>query len=215
MAEIGILSYGAYLPRRRLQRSAIHAVNAWFAPALKALAQGERCIANWDEDSITMAVEAGRDALSGFDRARVTGLSLASTSLPFIDRLNSGVVKEALALPDGMTAFDTTGGQRAATTMLIETLKAAAYAPSHHLCIAAEMRKSRPASEGELTQGDAAAALLVGSGEPILRFLGAHSMTIDFVDHYRSAGMEFTIFTALRDVQRISLSALTSTEVLM
>src|ERR1700722_12145368 len=156
MAEIGILSYGAYLPRRRLQRSAIHAVNAWFAPALKALAQGERCIANWDEDSITMAVEAGRDALSGFARARVTGLSLAASSLPFIGRLNSGVVKEALALPDGMTAFDTTGGQRAATTMLIETLQAAAYAPSHHLCIAAEMRKSRPASEGELTQGDAA-----------------------------------------------------------
>ena len=42
--DFGILSFGAYLPRARLQRKAIAAANSWFAPGLRGLAQGERCI---------------------------------------------------------------------------------------------------------------------------------------------------------------------------
>ena len=76
MSDVGILAFGAYVPRRRLQRSAIYAANAWFAPGLKGLAKGERAVGDWDEDSITMAVEAGRDALTGIDRASVGSLSL-------------------------------------------------------------------------------------------------------------------------------------------
>ena len=63
--ESGILSYGAYLPRRRLQRKSIAAANSWFAPGLRGLARGERAMANWDEDTVTMAVEAARDCLAG------------------------------------------------------------------------------------------------------------------------------------------------------
>ena len=67
--DVGILSFGAYVPRKRLQRSAIYATNSWFAPGLKGLAKGERAVGDWDEDSITMAVEAGRDALTGISAA--------------------------------------------------------------------------------------------------------------------------------------------------
>ena len=93
-SDVGILSFGAYIPRKRLQRSAIHAANAWFAPGLAGLAKGERAIGDWDEDSVTMAVEAARDALVGIDRERIGSLSLASTTFPFVDRLNVGIVKE-------------------------------------------------------------------------------------------------------------------------
>ena len=54
--SFGILDFGAYVPRRRLQRSAIHAANGWFAGGLKGLAKGERAVAHWDEDTITLAV---------------------------------------------------------------------------------------------------------------------------------------------------------------
>lgn len=187
---VGILSYGAYLPRLRLQRSAIYAANAWFAGGLKGLAKGERAIANWDEDSVTMAVEAARDCLTGIDRRTVTALSLASTTHPFADRLNSGIVKEALTLPDGIQSLDIAGSQRAGTSSLIQALNAGANG-STQLCLASELRKARPASEGELIQGDAAAALLVGTGDPIARFIGSHSTTLDFVAHFRASGAEF------------------------
>jgi hydroxymethylglutaryl-CoA synthase len=189
--DFGILSFGAYIPQRRLQRTSIYAANAWFAPELKGLSKGERAIGNWDEDAITMAVEAARDALTGWHRASIGGLSLASTTLPFADRLNAGVVKEALNLEDAVSALDNTGSLRAGTSALIQVLKAAAAGASPHLCIAADMRKAPPASEAELVYGDAAAAMLVGSGKPIAKFLGAHSITVDFVDHFRAAGVDF------------------------
>jgi len=189
--HIGILAYGAYVPQRRLQRSAIYAANAWFAPDLRGLAKGEKAVASWDEDAITMAVESGRDALTGIDRAEVGAVSLASTTLPFADRLNSGIVKEALTLADATAASDATGSQRCGTSALIQALHAAAPGRKPQLCIASDLRKAAPASGDELMIGDAAAALLVGHGEPVARFLGAHSVTVDFVDHFRSTGVEF------------------------
>ena len=189
-ANSGILSYGAYIPRLRLQRSAIFAANAWFAAGLKGLAMGERAIANWDEDSVTMAVEAARDCLTGFDRGTVTALSLASTTHPFADRLNSGIVKEALTLSDSISALDVAGSQRAGTSSLIQALNAGVNGGTQ-LCVASELRKARPASEGERVQGDAAAAILVGTGDPIARFIGSHSVTLDFVDHFRASGADF------------------------
>ncbi len=187
--DIGILAYGAYIPRSRLQRSAVYAANAWFAPGLKGAAKGERASANWDEDTITMGVEAGRDALTGIDRNTIGAVVLASTTLPFADRLNAGVVKEALNLPDAVASLDSAGSQRAGTSALIQALNGAGAKPT--LCVASERRLARPASEAELSQGDAAAALLVGKGKVIARLLGTHSVTIDFVDHFRADGEQF------------------------
>ena len=59
MTRRGILSFGAYVPRRRLDRRAIAAAHAWANPNLKALARGTRAICGQDEDSLTMAVAAG------------------------------------------------------------------------------------------------------------------------------------------------------------
>ena len=58
----GIVAYGAYVPLLRLERAAIHASNAWYAPGLKK--SGARSLAAWDEDVITMAVAAARDCLA-------------------------------------------------------------------------------------------------------------------------------------------------------
>jgi hydroxymethylglutaryl-CoA synthase len=54
---VGIVSYGSYVPYRRLKRSAIAQVLG------VAAGKGERSVASFDEDSASMAVEAARDAL--------------------------------------------------------------------------------------------------------------------------------------------------------
>lgn len=187
----GIISYGAYIPRMRLQRSAVHAANHWFAPGLKGLAKGERAIANWDEDPITMAVEAARDCLGARQRDLVNGVMLASTTHPYADRLNAGIVKEALVLSDTVGAADVGGGQRAGTTMLTHAFNNAVAGGGPVLAVAAEQRKARPASEDELMNGDAAAAFLVGSQDGIARLIASRSLTIDFVDHFRTSGEAF------------------------
>src|SRR2546422_48679 len=147
---VGILACGAYIPRLRLARRAIAEANSWFNAALKAQGRGERAMCNWDEDPVTMAVEAARDALAGRDRASIRGLNFASTTFPFLDRLNAGIVAAALNLAEDLRALDIGATQRAATSAL-----AAALAGSGEtLIVAAEQRRARAASPIEMAAGD-------------------------------------------------------------
>lgn len=188
---VGILSAGAYVPRTRLQRQVVAAAHAWFAPGLKGLAKGERAASNWDEDAITMAVEAARECLTGDDRAQVSRIVLASTTHPFADRQNSVVVKEALNLADDVGALDVAGSQRAGTSALLDALYAAKGGAGQVLCIASEKRRAQPASELEMTTADAAAALLIGEGPGAAEFVAGHSVSVDFVDHFREPDSAF------------------------
>ncbi len=71
---VGITSYGGYVPRLRMSRAAMVAANAWMNPALKAYAKGERAMCYWDEDALTLAVEASRDCLKGRERGNLRAL---------------------------------------------------------------------------------------------------------------------------------------------
>ena len=190
-STVGILAYGAYLPRLRLARRSVADANAWFNPALKGLAKGERTMCYWDEDAVTMAVEAARDCLTAQDRGAVTSLVFASTSFPFEDRLNAGIVLEALNLTPSVNAQDLTASQRAATSGLVTALQVARGGAGPVLLVASEKRRTKTASPLELQTGDGAAALLVGSGPVVARLIGHASRTVDFVDHYRGEGFEF------------------------
>ena len=181
--DFGILSYGAYLPRRRLQRKVVAAANAWFAPGLRGLAKGERAMANWDEDAVTMAVEAARDCLAGLAPAALERLLLASTTHPYDDRQNAAIVANALHLGASLRVLDVTGSQRAGTSALMSALAAGGSA----LVTAGEHRLAKAASPQEMHYGDGAAALLVGSGKPVARLIGSHSETFDFVHQFRSS----------------------------
>ncbi len=146
---------------------------------------------NWDEDPVTMAVAAARDCLAGADRARLRGLFLASTSLPFADRQNAGIVANALLLRDGVLSLDVTSSQKAGTSGLVAALDAVQGRPDGSLLfIASDQRHTKSASTQELWFGDGAAALELGTRDVVARFLGAASRTVDFIDHYRPADRE-------------------------
>lgn len=193
---IGITAYGAYIPRRRLQRKAIAQANAWIAPNLVGGAKGERAMANWDEDAVTMAFEAGRDCVPASDpvkdRAHVDGIYLASTTLPYADRQNAGIVAAALGLGENISSIDYASSQRAGTSAMISALDAvAAGRLNAPLLIASDKRKTRAASAQELAYGDAAAAFALGRDNVIARLVGSHTLTLDFVDHFRGEGEDF------------------------
>ncbi len=185
MGAAGILGYGAYVPITRLKRSAIHAANGWFG---SPRGSGEKAVSDWDEDAVTMAVEAARDCLGERDRSATDAVWLASTTAPFADRQNAGLVKEALDLRDQTGSIDAGGSQRAGTSSLIAALDAAAGSGRTILHCASERALPAPASQREMTSGDAAACLLVGTGDVICEVIGSHSVTIDFVDHFRESG---------------------------
>jgi 3-hydroxy-3-methylglutaryl CoA synthase len=192
----GIVSFGGYIPRLRLQRKAAAAANAWYAPNLMGAGKGERSMCNWDEDSITMAVEAGRDCLPASDpiagRSHIDAIYFASTTAPFADRQNAGVIAAALSLREEIASADIGGSQRAATSALLAALNAVkAGAAKNALVLTADKRKARAASAQELAFGDGAAAVAVGSEKVIAKLVGSASFTVDFVDHFRSEGEDY------------------------
>lgn len=193
--SVGIHAFGGYVPKARLQRGVIAEANAWFNPGLRGLGKGERATANWDEDAVTMAVEAARDALGGTGggtgKDGINGVFLASTSLPFQDRQNAGIVAEALHLGHALQTMDVAGSQRAGTSALLNALQAAGGGGGPILVAGAERRRTKAASPLELTTGDGAAALVVGDGDGIAKLLGHASESIDFVDHYRGQDETF------------------------
>ncbi|MDY7080741.1 MAG: SDR family NAD(P)-dependent oxidoreductase, partial [Chloroflexota bacterium] len=189
---IGIVSYGGYIPRLRLNRMSIFQDIGWLVPAVIMVAQGERSFCNWDEDSVTMAVAASRDCLTGLDRSKVDGLYLASTTLPFADRLNAGIVATALNLRDDILTADFTSSQKAGTSALITALEAVNSGSKKRVLVtASDRREAKAASFYEMWFGDGAASLLLGDEDVIAEFKGAHSISCDFVPHYRGARRRF------------------------
>ena len=186
----GIISYGGYIPRLRLDRMSIYQHIGWLMPATVMVAQGERSMCNWDEDSLTMAVAAARDCLVGMDKKEIDALYLASTTLPYADRLNAGITATALNLRYDIQTADFTSSQKAGTTAVIAALDTA-KSGKQVLVSAADQRAAKAGSFYEMWFGDGAAALIIGDGEGIAEFKGAHSLSYDFVSHYRGAKQRF------------------------
>ncbi|MBW2611219.1 MAG: SDR family NAD(P)-dependent oxidoreductase [Deltaproteobacteria bacterium] len=185
---IGITSYGAYIPRLRLDRMSIFQSMGWFAPAIMMVAQGERSMCNWDEDTITMAVAASRDCLKGVDKTALDGLYLASTTVPFADRQNAGIVSAALNLGSELITSDFSASQKAGSTALITALETVKSGDRKNVLVAAsDKRETRAAYFYEMWFGDGAGAFTVGSTDVIAEYKGSFSVSHDFVDHYRGA----------------------------
>lgn len=180
---LGITGFGGYVPRLRMERGAIAAAHQWMAPSLRGLAKGHRAFCSWDEDSVTMAVEAARDAVprrgwQGFDR-----LMIASTTLPFSDLQNAALVAAALGMRESIRTIDIAHSQRAGTTALLEALGGDGSA----LVVASERPRAKPASVQEMAFGAGAAAFTVGREGVLAELLGSASVSAAFVDHFRAA----------------------------
>jgi len=189
---IGLLSYGGFLPRYRLDRKLVFKAMGWFNPATYGLARGERTVASYDEDALTMAVAAMVDCLGDRDRNGISGLYLGSTTLPFAERQGAALVAGALDLRDQVRTADFGGCHRAGTSALLAAFDAVTAGSSSEVLVgAADCRVGRPGGSSEHLYGDGAAALLVGEGDAIATLTASHSVSFDMVDTYRAADAKY------------------------
>lgn len=171
MAET-LNEYGWYLPTARLSREAIGAATR------TAAGRGTRAVANYDEDSLTLAVEAGRTV----DVAGAPVLYLASTSAPFADKTNATLVHAGL-LADPATLSLDVGGLRGG----LGAVRVAAETGG--VALASDVRTGRPGSSAERDGGDAAAVFRFGGpGEPIAEVVANASLSLELMDTWRAAG---------------------------
>ena len=177
----GIVSYGAYIPYYRLPRKVIN--TAWS----RAGGSGEKAVAGFDEDPITMSVAAGLDCLKETAPKTVGALYLATTSAPYKERQNSTIVATALDLHREARNTDFANCLRVGTNALLSAADAVnAGALKSVLVTAADMRLGGAAGGDEQAFGDGAAALLLGNEKIAAEIEGSYTLSDDLVDYWRS-----------------------------
>jgi len=187
---IGIVSYGAYIPLLRISRKTLSSATGWLNVGTKAA--GEKAVANYDEDSLTMGVAAAMDCIRGIDRENVEGLNFATTTSPFIERPAAVMTATALDLKPDIRTADFGNSIRSGVGALlsaVDTIKARS-AKSILVC-ASDSRVGKAGSTHEQSCGDGAAALLIGEGDVVATLEGSHSVSYDFVDYWRTEGERY------------------------
>lgn len=180
---VGIVSYGAYIPSLRIDRKTI--ADAWGRNAVG----GERSVANHDEDSVTMAMEAAENCLrdAAPDREGIGGLYFATTTAPYLEKLSSNLIATVLDLGREIETADFGNSLRSGTGALKAALGMTAGGSVKNLIVtAADQRLAYPRSDQEQVFGDGAAAVLVGTENLAATFEGSYALSEEIVDVWRN-----------------------------
>jgi hydroxymethylglutaryl-CoA synthase len=198
--EVGIVGYGAYVPRYRLPGGEVDRV---WKDGRGGSPVREKAVPGPDEDTATMSVEAARNAMarSGVDPAAIRAVWVGSESHPYAVKPTSTIVAEAIGAVPATQAADWEFACKAGT----EAFQAAmAFVGSgmadYALSIGMDTAQGRPGDALEYTAGAGGAAFVVGVAEESLAVIeGSFSYVTDTPDffrrpyqHYPQHGSRFT-----------------------
>ena len=177
---VGIRSFGGYIPKTRLARDEI--AKAWGSGSMG----GEKAVCNHDEDSLTMAVEAGINCIEGIDPKTVDGVYFASTTPPYKEKQSSTLIATVLDLGRETITADFTDSLKAGTTALRAAMDAVKSGSAKNVVVTtADARPAEPESMFEQTFGDGAAALLISDQDVIATIEETYSIADEIVGLYR------------------------------
>ncbi len=172
---IGITSIGAYVPAWRLDKSTI-----------ARHYRGEKAVANFDEDAITMAVAAGMSALDDATRSEIGALYFASASSPYREKMAATLIGSAIDLPREIRAVDMAHSTRGGTGAILAALDSVkAGSAKKAMVIASDMRRPKPLSNHEQNFGDGAASLVIGDTDVAVSIEDSYSVSNEMMDMWR------------------------------
>jgi hydroxymethylglutaryl-CoA synthase len=179
---VGITSVGTHIPIYRISRDEIG--GTWGERSL----DGEKAVAGFDEDSVTMAVAASLSAMSmRQDAGDIDGLFYATTTAPYREKQGAAIIASAIDLKRGSLTSDFTNSLRAGSLALrsaVDSVRSGSV--NEIMVVASDCRLAAPKGRFEQILGDGAAALTIGSNNVIAAIEGSHSAFNDFTDLWRT-----------------------------
>ena len=192
---IGIVSYGTYIPKFRIKPSQI--ATAWGKDVQeieKSLGIMEKAVASYDEDAITLAIEAGSNALTAgkIDPKSIGGITIGSESHPYAVKPSSTTVAEILGMGTDYLAADLEFACKAGTAG-IQLLSGLISQGKSRYCLAigSDVAQSKPSDVLEYTASSAACALILGKDDIIANILDFTSFSSDTPDFWRKDTEKF------------------------
>ncbi len=183
---VGIVGYGAYVPRYRLPASEVSRV---WTEGTSGLPIKEKAVPGLDEDVVTMSIEAARNAVARaqIDPEQIRAVWVGSESHPYAVKPTSTIVAEAIGAVPNTQAADWQFACKAGT----EAMQAAigligSGMADYALAIGMDTAQGRPGDALEYTAGAGGAAYLLGPADQSLAtFGGSYSYVTDTPDFWR------------------------------
>jgi hydroxymethylglutaryl-CoA synthase len=198
---VGILGYGAYVPRYRLPAKEVARV--WVGGRTSGLPIKEKAVPGLDEDVVTMSLEAVRNALkrAGINPAEIRAVWIGSESHPYAVKPTSTIVAEAIGAVPHVQAADMEFACKAGTEAMVMAMGLIGSGMAHYAIAAGlDTAQGKPGDALEYTAAAGGAAFVIGPAEESLATINAsYSFVTDTPDfwrreyqHYPEHGNRFT-----------------------
>ena len=190
----GIVSYGVYIPRFRIRLDEIARVWGDGEEITEGLRVFEKSVPDLDEDTVTIAVEATRNALqrAKIDPKRIGAIYAGSESHPYAVKPTATIVGQAVCTSSSFTAADFEFACKAGTAALQACLGlVSSNLIDLGLAIGADVSQGAPGDMLEYTAAAGGAAYVIGSRDVAAEIEGTYSFTSDTPDFWRREGMPY------------------------
>lgn len=194
MSQAAIISFGLYVPYRKIQVEEIARAHGQDAAQLKAgLGVYEKTVPEPGEDTFTLAYEAAKQALeeSKLSASQISAVYVGSESHPYAVKPTSGMVAAHLTCDPFCHCADLEFACKAGTAALqIVDSQVRAKQITYGLAIGADCAQARPGDALEYTAAAGAAAFVVGPAtakNALCRIEKTLSFTTDTPDFWRGA----------------------------
>ncbi len=194
-SDVGIVGYGAYIPMYRIKAKEIARI--WNVVQVPI---EEKSVIGLDEDSITMAVEAAKNALkrANIDPRDIGSVRLGTESKPYAVKPSATIVAEVLGITPNTLAADLEFACKAGTEGLQSSIALVASGMVRYaLAIGVDTAQGRPKDALEYTAGCGAAAYILStkSHETLAYIEGSYSYVTDTPDFWRREGRFYPMHT--------------------
>jgi len=189
---VGIVGYGAYIPKFRIRVEEI--AHQWGAnpDAIKrGLLLEEKTVPSPDEDTITISVEAAKNALkrTGIDPAKIGAVYVGSESHPYAVKPTGTVVADALGISPEVHVADYEFACKAGTeAMFVAYCQVKSGVLDYALAIGADTSQGAPGDALEYSASAGGSAFIFGRENVIAEVLETYSYTTDTPDFWRREG---------------------------
>ena len=189
---VGIIGYGAYVPRYRLPGSEIDRI--WRA-GNKGSPIKEKAVAGPDEDVVTMSIEAARNAVAraGIQAQEIRAVWIGSESHPYAVKPSSTIVAEAIGATPNVQAADFEFACKAGTEAMVAAIGLVGSGMvSYAMAIGMDTAQGRPGDALEYTTASGGAAYIIGPADNSLALIEAsYSFVTDTPDFWRREGQKY------------------------
>jgi hydroxymethylglutaryl-CoA synthase len=190
--QVGIVGYGAYIPRYRLPGTEVARV---WTGGLGGSPIKEKAVAGLDEDVTTMSIEAARNALARarIDPRLIRAVWVGSESHAYAVKPTSTIVAESIGASPNIQAADWEFACKAGTEAVQASIGLVGSGMgAYTLSIGMDTAQGRPGDALEYTAASGGAAFLIGrADESCAVYLGSYSFVTDTPDFWRRADQTY------------------------